>query len=275
MAVAMEQLASLDHDLINRYLQNTKDEKCGCWKEYGRGQEAAVTSWALLARANIQATPERDELTYMLKIQNPDGSWGITRTTGNSVDSAVYPTSRALLALSENGRKGRVSVERQNAVNQAIQEGVRFLVSARRPGKARWLDYPQADDGVESVSDSGLALHVLHRLGHVDPALDQLWLQTLPEPIGPIEAETSSHRVRLKDDYLSDDIRRFKLPWCLIATQDAYANGSRNDQLAAQCWVERMLANPSEIVRAVARKPHIAAEILISVRYLEGDINLL
>jgi hypothetical protein len=165
----------------------------------------------------------------------------------------------------------------QKVVDQAIGRGLQRLISMRRPGRARWKDYPRAEDGVESISDSGLALHVMHQLGVVDPTVDRMWLQNLPPaPMGALDLENSGHRVLLPDDnFFADGIRRYKLPWCLIATRDAYASGSSEEQEAARQWVEKVLANSSELERTVVVAPYAAAELLVSLRYLGGDGGVL
>ena len=76
-------------------------------------------------------------------------------------------------------------------------------------------------------------------------------------------------------NFYADGIRRYKLPWCLIATRDAYSSGSREEQLAARRWVEKTLGNPTEMERSVAPLPHVAAEVLIALRYLEADNSVL
>jgi hypothetical protein len=277
MTVALAQLAPFDRAAVVKYLQATRDRKCLCWKEYGAEDHTAVSCWVLLSLAKIQAIPEQDELKFLLDTQKPDGSWSIAPTTGDAGNSSTYPTSWALLVLDDYRREQRVPAPEQATVDRAIGRGVQRLLSTRSPGKARWRDYPQADDGIESISDSGLALHVLHQLSAIDPAIDRLWLQNLPaDSIGALESENSGHRIQLEDSNLfADEIRRYKLPWCLIATRDAYASGSSEEQLAAQRWVERTLGSASKMERAVAAAPHVAAELLIALRYLDGDRGVL
>jgi TIR domain len=276
VTVALAQSVPFDHAPVIEYLQATRDQNCGCWKEYGGSDQGAVSCWALLAFAKIEAPSVRNELNFLLDEQNPDGSWSIAPTTGLPSDSSTYATSWALLVLDEYRRKHRVAATQQKAVDQAIEQGVQYLLSAMRRDKARWLDYPKADDGIESISDSGLALHILNHLHAIDPAIDRLWLKKLPpDSIGIMEFENSGHRGYGKDSNLFvDGIRRYKLPWCLIATRDAYPSGSSKEKLAAQRWVEGVLGNPSQL-ESDAKSAHVAAELLIALRYLDGNSSVL
>jgi hypothetical protein len=85
------------------------------------------------------------------------------------------------------------------------------------------------------------------------------------------ESVAPGHYVWTGHGYSPDAIRRFSLPWCLIATQDAYASGSRKDQLSARSWVDRTFGDPSEMERVVAGRAYIASELLIALRYMGGD----
>jgi hypothetical protein len=285
MSVALEPSAafqpkvSFDHAAVVKYLVGTRDGGCGCWKEYGIGNIVGVSSWAMFALAKIRAPseqPQPDELKFVLEAQKQDGSWAITPDTSNNPrDSATYATSWSVLVLDEYRRIGRV-VSQQKEIDLAIGRGGQYLLSVMITDKARWADYPKSDDGIESISDSGLALHVLHRLDLVaDPYIDRLWLRRLPPGgIALAEAESSGHRVQLANlNHSPDGIRRYKLPWTMIAIRDAYANGTNQDQLAAQQWLEKLLANATEMQKAV--RPHVAAELLIAMRYLDGEKDLL
>ena len=277
MTVALEGIAPFDRDVVSKYLERAKDPKCECWKEYGGEDQAAASSWVLLALAKIGNPRQPDELKSLLDTQNSDGSWSIAPTAGDPSDSSTYGTSWALTVLHEYVAKHRLIPTEQTPIEQAIGRGVQYLVAARMPGKPRWRDYPQAEDGIESISDSGLTLHTLNQLGAIDPGVNRLWLEKLPSnAMGFTDFENSGHRGRSKDsNFFVDGIRRYRLPWALIATRDAYAGGSSKDQAAAQAWVETVLGDASEMQRATAKTPHIAAELLIALRYLNGDSSVL
>ena len=72
-----------------------------------------------------------------------------------------------------------------------------------------------------------------------------------------------------------DSVRRYKLPWALIATVDAYQNGKEDEQAFAVEFIERALHRPSELTRAVAPAPHTAAELLLSLRHLQGEKDVI
>jgi hypothetical protein len=276
MAVALSPLGPSDSSKVVEYLNATKDGKCGCWREYGTPHYAGPSYWALLSLGKIKSDLEPDALEFLLHTQKPNGSWSIALTTADPSNSATYPTSWALVVLDGYQRKQVVPLDQRDSVDQAIARGRQLLLRMRTANKARWRDYWD-EYGVENISDSGLALHVLKQLGVNDEKIDRLWLQNLPQdPITANESDKSDHRIQLETlNYFVDSIRRYKLPWVLIATRDAYANGSSQEHDKAQRWVDKLLSNPTEITLTVANTPHVAAELLIALRYLDGDSSVL
>jgi hypothetical protein len=170
--------------------------------------------------------------------------------------------------------KNLVALTDKENVKRAIEKGLLWLLRTRIEGKARWLDYPFASDGRESLSLSGLVLHVLHSLDpSFDREIDGLWLQTLPSALPKVsEYDISGHPIDLRSGSIErDNVRNYILAWIIIGTMDAYAGGTLSQRAAALAFVEQVLANVEEMSRQVIGFPWIAAEFLTSLRYINRE----
>jgi hypothetical protein len=92
----------------------------------------------------------------------------------------------------------------------------------------------------------------------------------------PLAHENSGRRILLKDgDLAGDTVRRYKLPWALIATIDAFPNAGDEERATALEFIDQAIRRPSELIRSVAPAPHMAAEVLLGLRYLQGSADVI
>ena len=61
------------------------------------------------------------------------------------------------------------------------------------------------------------------------------------------------------------------LPWLIIGTVDAYSQGSLSQRAQAARLFHEIPEKREAIVTEVRDMPWLAAEILIALRYLEGE----
>ncbi|UVT16520.1 MAG: TIR domain-containing protein [Nitrospira sp.] len=265
-------------DTVKFFRQDQKDAHCQCWKPFnqqkGDPPHIPVSAWVLVALARSNQAASDDELDFLLKNQQRGGWWPIYPTRDGEHASS-YATSWALLALHEQ-YDFATSVMKPKIEN-AMREGNHWLTANRIKSTARWKDYPLATEngidpaGKESEAVSGLVIHTMHKLGYEKmDDIDQLWLDSLPNVI-PLstDAETPSRYIDSLHGRIFDNTRYLRLPWLLIGTVDAYANGGLGQKLKTIYWVHRVLEE-SDIVSSdvTGIQNWNRAEILISLKYL-------
>jgi hypothetical protein len=102
--------------------------------------------------------------------------------------------------------------------------------------------------------------------------LDQAWLENLPQTIPlSIEYEIADRYINTADGRIRDGIRQLRLPWLIIATVDAYPNGTLTQRVVATRWIERAL-NETDLLQIGAGGPlnWNRAETTIAMKYLIG-----
>jgi hypothetical protein len=254
-----------------------QDADTECWKQLPtEPQHLVATSWTLVALADTGAPISDRGLKCVLESQNPEGWWPLYRpATRDRFNASTYATAWAILALDSQLRRYVMSEKEVQRVKQAIQNGRSWLEETRIQGKARWDDYPFAPEQIESLSLSGLVLHVLHRTGKVpSQEIDGLWLENLPAqaPLAD-EKEVSSHATALLPDgtFYRDAPRLYVLPWMLIATVDAFEAGTPRQRVHGLRFVRSCLTSLEESERRILQFPWAAAEFEIALRYVNND----
>jgi hypothetical protein len=156
-----------------------------CWKQFRRKDcHIANTAWVLISFARVTQRVPDEQLRFVLSNQKADGWWSIFPTDNNPENASTYATAMSILALYEHLHKGLIGPERKQEVQRAINKGRAWLTATEVPNKARWLMYPLSIDKKESVSLSGLVIHVLYHLEPLpNPSLARLWLRTLPTTV--------------------------------------------------------------------------------------------
>jgi hypothetical protein len=278
VVTALHQLAPIDYRGAIDYMRSRRHNECGCWREYKHYNNIGASSWVLQALARVNASRLPNDTAFLLDVQSADGWWPMLESSDDSANASTYATALAVLALDVH-RRVYIQDGRENLrAEEAIRRGRQWLLSTRIRDTARWRDYPNGGEGMESLSDSGLALHVLHRLKPApDPAIDIAWLRSLPrDEMPPLAHENSGRRILLKDgDLAGDTVRRYKLPWALIATIDAFPNAGNEERATALEFIDQAIRRPSELTRSVAPAPHMAAEVLLGLRYLQGSADVI
>jgi hypothetical protein len=280
IVVAIRGAPKADYDVndMMKYLSEEMYKDCDCWREYAKAPAHTVaTAWVLLAISALNI-PENDEvLTSLLGSQKNEGWWPIYYSASdNPENESTYATAMATWALSEHLKAGMVRPENVQRIHDAISRARAWLVSKEIGGKARWPDYPKSSDqNDEEVGLSGLVLHVLHRLDEpVDSELDREWLDNLPKVVPSIvDADRTDHPIFLIDGQIKDSTRYFKLQWIIVATVDSFSNGSLKQKTSALALIERAVDTLPRAETEAFRFPWSEAELLFSLRHLNGDLS--
>jgi hypothetical protein len=254
-----------------------QDADTDCWKQLPtEPQHLVATSWVLTALADTGTPLGNRGLACILDSQNQEGWWPLFwPATRDRFNASTDATAWSILALDSQLRHDTIPKEKVQRATQALQNGRSWLEETRIQGKARWYDYPFSPEQIESVSASGLVLHVLHQTG-AGPSkeLDGIWLDSLPDHVFFADQnEVSSHATALLPEgtFHRDATRQYVLPWLLVATVDAYPASSSRQRVKALRLVRGCLTTLEESERRVLQFPWAAAEFEIALRYLNND----
>jgi hypothetical protein len=235
-----------------------------------------ATGWILLAQASLAAPPSPKTLRFLVSEQHPDGWWAIFPVARDAKFASIYGTCWALLGLKSQLSTSLVPRQYTPAIEAAIERGTRWLLETRQ--KARWRFYPNlAQRSTDSESLSGLALHTLHEISDGKLELKQIdrdWINELPgAPPPPGEAESQLLWVDSKEGRSADHYQQIKLPWLIIATVDAYPNGTLWERARALYWFERALEQTS--LREAHSHPDNwwRSELLYALNYLQARVS--
>jgi hypothetical protein len=241
------------------FFHRTHELSCGCWREIpkdqGKPRNIFISGWILLALATINERGTSEEIRFLLEEQHPDGWWSVFPVDeSESQFASTYGTAWALLGLNSQLKKNFVDNDDKLRVVSAIGDGANWLIEHReRNLRVRWKDYQLLSKQKSTISESisGVVLHTLHQSiqhniieqGELQQ-IDSDWLDNLPAASISIEDKDQPH-IWFKDKdchWCQDGFTQIKLPWLLIATADAYANGSLLQRVKALSWIEQVLA---------------------------------
>jgi hypothetical protein len=276
MTVSLQGKEAFDVQDMAQWL-NYGTENCDCWRgndtdKYGH---LGATGWIMLAFARMTVRPTEKEVEFVLSNQHRPGWWAAYPSTDDPVNASTFPTAYCTWALAELLRRDLISARQKQRVAESVRKGRNWLVENSVPGKpGRWKDYPNGGYGTESVGASGLVLHVLHRTPGPSPTFnDRDWMSNLPRELPqPREEVSSGQSVRLIDGtWREDATHHFAFPWLVIATVDAYGEGTLSQKAEAARLFHQIAEKNQVIVRETKDMPWLSAETLIALRYLRGD----
>lgn len=248
----------------------------GCWRAEPQEREHfGATGWVLLAFAQMRANPNEQEIEFVLANQHRPGWWPIYSALDNPRNASTYATALCTWGLEELLEQGLISGSQKQRVIDAVRKGRSWLLDNTIPEKpGRWKDYPNGEYGQESIGVSGLALHALHRTpGPIPAANDADWMANLPFQLpGAKDSFASGQTVYLTEQHaIQDPTHHFAFPWVIIGTYDAYRAGSLSQKAQAARLFHEIPEKRKAIATEVKDMPWLAAEIVIALRYLEGE----
>jgi hypothetical protein len=257
---------------------------CGCWKKYPMPQyppHIAISAWVTWALSALNIYHPR-AIEFLLSNQNADGSWPMFAGAKEERFSSSYATSLSVVAIHEQ-MKLATDTNVQARLKSAVESGMNWLIGHGDLKKAQWADYPAWPDANAQerfIGISGLVLHVLHRVEAPNLVqLDRAWLENLPTDIPAAKhGEASNKTITIGPDAqnYTDDLRYYGLPWAIIGTVDAYANGGLRGRSSAAEWFQRAVTADSKLyeVTGANNDDWIAAEILLALDEYEERLSL-
>lgn len=277
MSVALRDNDAFDKKDIGNFLLKKLDLNCSCWRETaGKAPHVAASAWVLYAFGLLDLPHVAEAEDFLIGNQKFGGWWPLHPSTLQKKNASTYATVWAIFALNEHVKYGHFTGDNKNKINEIITKGLSWIRKNKIENQARWYDYPNNTKRIESVSVSGLVLNLLHEI-YSDKELkeiDQQWLNDLEYSLtSASEAEISDVYIQLETGDLDfDKTRHYKLPWALMATTDAYFNGSLLQKAKALRWIERIIR--AELAdSSVLAHNWIAAELLISLKHLSKSIQ--
>jgi hypothetical protein len=240
--------ASFDRVSVTNFIHSREAPGCACWTELPGQAEPEqhvvfISGWVLAALADMDVAASTDALHYALAQQHKDGSWSSLEVGTDEAYSSTYATAWLLIGLKRQSDARLVPAQDQSVVASAVTRAAAWLLSHRAHG-ARWKAYPNMTDSVESESISGVALHALHLAVPTEtPEIDRAWLRSLPDGSTAADA-MENYDVEIRSGQQRRGVDHFvqlKLPWMMIATVDAFGNGSLPDRAAALNWIDASL----------------------------------
>lgn len=289
MAVAVGGRRDFEVESVERFFQVEKDAQAHAWRDSPSGlPHTGVSGWVAASFSRMNRRLEPATLQFFLNNQQPDGWWLIyignsaqTETTAAlpSLDddyASVYATAMAVLGLHAQLKLGIEDQKLSKRVENAIQLGRKWLWRTRVANAARWFDYPFNEFHKEAIGLSGLVLHALHHTADEADAdaladLDRLWLASLPDL--ELDAKVADPSLVPLPMYQREDVtKHYALQWAMIATADAYVEGSEAQKARAVVWLRRVAERLDGVTTGVIGKTDwIAAEWLIALRYVQGE----
>jgi hypothetical protein len=283
IAIALQGKDAIDTADLGQWFQREAGS-CHCWRAGSADREnIAATAWVLLALARMQIKPGAEEIEFVLSNQRRPGWWQFFPASGRQKSEAVedprnastYATSFSILALQELLNRNLIPAVEEGRIKGAIAKGRNWLLSNTIPGQpGRWKDYPNGEDGHVSIGISGIVLHAIHRTAGVPPVEnDGDWMARLPEQLPRAgDVAISGQPVQITvNEFARDGTHMFAFPWLIVATIDAYPQGDLVQRAQALALLNQTPREQDGVRFEADRKPWVAAEFLIGLRYLRGD----
>ena len=275
MRVALNGMAGMDDTGLLQWFQETSAGR-PCWRQHPNSEvdHIGATAWILLAFSRTGQKPDKSHIECLLTNQHTTGWWPQYPAQDIEENASTYATALSVWALYELSKRHLIPQIQKTRVDAAIVAGKDWLVSHNiKDEPANWRDYDRGMYGKESLGLSGLVIHVLHAIGSSSQSNDKAWMASLPRDLPAVNDQVASaFPVRLAGTGVaSDPTHNFTVPWLLIATVDAYPQGTLMQRAKAQRLFDKICDRSDEIQHKAYGLPWLAAELLMSLRYLQGD----
>ena len=244
-------------------------QDCFCWTELVDQPRSEVVGfvggWVMAAFSQIGEPVSPADLDYVLKQQNAAGWWPMFPESGAAQYQSTYTTAWLALGLHMQSAAGLIPADKKPAVDRAISRATVWLMRSRQG--ARWKAHPNADGSAVPETLSGFVLHVLHKAGKMDLTdVDRAWLDTLPQKdLEPASLDKHYNVLQYGHRSAIDHIVEIRLPWILLGTADAYANGTAKQKARTLNWIEKILRSPEVRGADTEGTDWVRAEVLLGI----------
>lgn len=270
--------ASIEAPKILAYLQSTRSADCSCWKERqgedpGRAHVGA-TAWVLYAKAQLGISAEEAEIRFLLDQQHARAnSWSMFPCVEPDSGS-TYATAWAVLALGEQTRRKLLPEHLSRQVGAAVRSGLSWLEAQEKPN-GLWASYPRLNHPEDiSYSNSGFATFVLNQL-ELYPSAERRrsWMRHVPAALPKtFAAESYNSWVCQDNNSQREAVRYLLVPWILVASAEAYGDGSLLQRARVVRLVEDLVAREDDLISEVGQEYFLAAEVVIALRHIRESL---
>lgn len=232
--------------------KNQTDE--GCWIEERTGCKMIISGWVMLAKKELGKPVTDKQLEFVLKNQSPEGWFPAYPFPNDSKNAATHPTLIIVWGLTEQLRHNLIAENNKEKVRNAITKGTNWLLKTRQR-QTKDFQWNACPNDVElshlpSFGLDGMVISVFHNvaesglpiphLGEELKEIDSMWLDHLSQmPSLPLEHQVDGRcNTITSDGDIMDRSLRFTIPWSLIATVEAFPNGTAWQKAVAVRWLE-------------------------------------
>lgn len=232
--------------------KNQTDE--GCWIEERTGCKMIISGWVMLAKKELGKPITDKQLEFVLKNQSPEGWFPAYPFPNDSKNATTHPTLIIVWGLTEQLRHNLIAENNKEKVRNAITKGTSWLLKTRKRQTQdfQWTACPNDVElsHLPSFGLDGMVISVLHNVAESGlpipnlaeelKEIDSMWLDHLSQmPSLPLEHQVDGRCNTLTSDGdIMDRTIRFTIPWSLIATADAFPNGTDWQKAVAVRWLE-------------------------------------
>lgn len=244
---------SLENERLDAVLNKNQTDE-GCWIEERTGCKMIISGWVMLAKKELGKPITDKQLEFVLKNQSPEGWFPAYPFPNDSRNATTHTTLMIIWGLTEQLRYNLIAEKNKEKVKTAITKGVSWLLKTRKRQTQdfQWTACPNDMELVHlpSFGLDGMVISVLHNVaesGLLIPNLaeelkriDAMWLDNLSRmPSLPLEHQVDGRcNTVTTDGDIMDRSVRFTIPWSLIATVEAFPNGTDWQKAVAFRWLE-------------------------------------
>jgi hypothetical protein len=156
--------------------------------------------------------------------------------------------------LTEQLQQNLIAPDYREKVKNAIEKGVKWILKTRQKQSGNfWSDCPNSNSQTQSNGLNGFVIYALHIIAKSESVqiqnlvnelkeIDSLWLDYLSK----MPRVSVGHAIGCRcgtitnDDVILDRTNQWSIPWAIMATIEAFPNGSNWQKAAAANWVENL-----------------------------------
>lgn len=273
----------LDQNLLNGVIDKLASDG-ECWKEEKVACKMAISGWVLWSKSRLNKPVSQAQLDFVLRNQSAKGWFPAYPYPETAANASTYSTALIILGLTEQLRLNLITQADRERIKNAIEKGSAWLLESRNKESKNyfWIDCPNAAESSQTKSNGldGMTIFVLHQIAKekiVDTQnltdelkkIDSQWLERIGQIPAILADEAGCQCGTVVDnEVILDRTKQSTVPWSLMATIEAYPNGSLWQKARAAKWLENLPF--SEEYKGFY---FIAAEYLIALSHLRENIQ--
>jgi serine/threonine protein kinase len=244
----------LEADRLDAILNKNQTDE-GCWIEERTGCKMIISGWVMLAKKDLGKPITDKQLEFVLKNQSAEGWFPAYPYLEDSRNATTHPTSIIVWGLTEQLRHNLINIKDREKVKTAIVKGVDWLLKTRKRQTQDYLWTACPNDAefvhLPSFGLDGLIIYLLHNVAESGlqipdlaeelKEIDSMWLNNLSNMTTLSLEDKVDGRCNTytSDGDILDRTIRFTIPWSIMATVEAFPNGTLWQKAVAAKWLEK------------------------------------